>query len=1068
MTKPSPSLVQVLTATITQLLPTKPTAGNMAFIRCLPPSVSQSLAATPEFQIPDWEIAVVMDHADSQARAISTDQAVALREDKAKAILLLIEPQQTGSGMDGIYSAAREIAETELFDCACKIARNGLPKGGKTFADKAISKAKRVHNYIAPWQKLEYLCAAIGEDRQLLGTALTTLGLWPIKLEPTTKLDDAQLDVSASILEKLLPKYRGLTAENRVNSLCLPENEQAISDDLIQWLRKHDQAAPGAALAALQQQPQFWLQNLHPQFHQQALSQIELVSWLGRTQQPLKWSGLILGADTRLEFVIDKQQANSKKNTGLHVRWKVTPPNLAKGAAEYQIQIQAGNDILAEKSIIHTGAELQKTVFTVEDFEELDDNAKFEARVVIRALGDTPCEQESLDFILYFGERKETVKIKSSGKIYSSLIFAIVHLVTTRQDFDELITKITNGSTDVIDIDKKGYISCRWKGKLGRVFCPPLLSALHKDWQQRQGQLGRWRQTIRPDGVAVGPVEFISIPESDVTEILAQTSQAFSLWLQHSQGPLGMIYLDDKVLVDYINAAAKVWKNCDPQLALIQTLEVVSLTGARLGIIVLPTHPLRVAWQQSFDTLVKHHVFEEKISALQAQELLQHVTGSHCPAFLPGFDVNSCFIFADTLGPHAAALVAIDDPEPKATVALLASFLLNKEYDLAPSIGQATINVLATEIKRYLSLHPEYNRLQIHAIHSGDAMPVVRALGKAQLQDTNDNFDLDTPNERQELCYQLDLYSSENNELSGQFIANITERRRNGSTIDSEDYWLAEVVERPGGVILPKLQWFRRLALQPETPAHLALAFDLFTSKVECQPKTRLPSSGSLEVHGLLLVPNREFIATTDQFPYWCSFIPYDPVGEKHPVAKVLTIRQVRLHNILLDLTVQHLGGTVGTDWPVLITEVNAKRSLLLQNLHALCDWVITADRNAGVEYFDSPQGLPKLYDAYVIDCAPERDDLGFLQLITSTNRLEEIADLLGTILKAMASPIRRLNLTSTKVNCNAFSASILTYSRSARRSTFFSLSSNAGTSSNGIQNPCCKDNQVVVSSCAY
>ncbi len=73
-----------------------------------------------------------------------------------------------------------------------------------------------------------------------------------------------------------------------------------------------------------------------------------------------------------------------------------------------------------------------------------------------------------------------------------------------------------------------------------------------------------------------------------------------------------------------------------------------------------------------------------------------------------------------------------------------------------------------------------------------------------------------------------------------------------------------------------------------------------------------------------------------------------------------------------------------------------------LRHLHGLCDWVITLDRNAGVEYFDSPRDNPEIYEAYVIDFVPEREDLGCLQLITSTSNLEEVYSLLGDALDQM------------------------------------------------------------------
>jgi hypothetical protein len=38
-----------------------------------------------------------------------------------------------------------------------------------------------------------------------------------------------------------------------------------------------------------------------------------------------------------------------------------------------------------------------------------------------------------------------------------------------------------------------------------------------------------------------------------------------------------------------------------------------------------------------------------------------------------------------------------------------------------------------------------------------------------------------------------------------------------------------------------------------------------------------------------------------------------------------------------------------------------------------------------------APRDNWEIYDAYVIDCVPEREDLGCLQLITSTSNLEEV-----------------------------------------------------------------------------
>jgi len=115
-----------------------------------------------------------------------------------------------------------------------------------------------------------------------------------------------------------------------------------------------------------------------------------------------------------------------------------------------------------------------------------------------------------------------------------------------------------------------------------------------------------------------------------------------------------------------------------------------------------------------------------------------------------------------------------------------------------------------------------------------------------------------------------------------------------------------------------------------------------------------------------MLMPSRDFRG--DPTPHWVTFIPASPDGEKYPVTVILTKRQVAaLHAHILRAVARHLGG--GADgWPVLVTEVSPTQADLLEDLHGLCDWVVTADRNAGIEYFDSPHELPRVCESYIID----------------------------------------------------------------------------------------------------
>ena len=1013
----APTLARSLSDLLGPALP-----GSMAFIRCLPGEVARELAADERFAVQGWQIALVSHATDAATRSITADKAVEWREDKAEAVLLLVDAVHAGAGMDGIYSAAREIVEAELFARTKALARDKLPHGGKSFADKALSKARRLarNKALSPWRELAYLCRGT-RSLEDLGAALPEIGLWPVAVDD--KPDDGDLEKSALLVERLLARQGNRqSAEARVVGLQLPAADATVERKLAEFLRAADSLSRLDALARLEGQESLWLNRLRPGlFNSETLQSIRWVNWRQRNGRPYQWSGLAVDDDNRLTFKLALVD-NPQQRVRLEVRWDVEPATLAKGAVDYIVNIRAGGEALAEKTVTHAGRGLQKCVFTQDDFGDLEGNERFEAEVTIRALtaetsreGDAEANSHqavSEDFILCFGVTDQAAK-SSAGNVFPSLALAAIQVAKDDETFKRLADN--PGDRQTFSADRKGYIACRVDGKAARVLCPKLLLDLATDWAVHQGDPGRWRLKVRADGSPDGEPVFIPFgPAGDrVGERFIRASRDFCNWLLRSSlGPLAVLYNDRPVFNEYVTAATAWWEGTSARATQIHTLEVFGVSGQRIGLIVLPTHPLRVAWQQGFDMLVWRHRYEEGTPPIKVAKLLGSLIGAHYPAMLPGFAQGEAFVFADSLGFHTVAMTATDDPEPKATVALLSRLLgdgdARSEELMAPSVGRSASELLGEEVARYLNLHPETRRVHVHALRPGDAMPAARALGCAlrEVEATEVDEEGEAREEGVKRAFVLDLYPADGRtSMLGRFLAATAQRRRSGAgVVPEEDRWLLDSVTRPGGVNLPRLAWARRDSKTPTTPAHLALAFDIFTTHVECVPMTSVPN-GALEVHGLALTPDRRFEAAP--VPHWRSSISPTPEGEKHPVARGFSERLVKAHSALLRCVAKRMGAG-DNDWPVLITEVSPERSEMLAALHRLCDWVVTVDRHAGVEYFDSPRDLPSLYEAYLIDCVPERDDLGFLQLITSTSSLDEIVRLLDSALGEMglsASP---------------------------------------------------------------
>ncbi len=1004
----------------------KAVPGSVAYARCLHPDIAVALAADLQFVLDGWRIAVVTDQFDGASRRITADLAVEWRDDKADPLLLLVNTDMAGAGMDGIYSAAREVTEQALFGACLKLAHESLPHGCKRFAEAARRKARHTsrNQSLSPWRELSYLCRAMA-GQHALGEALPEIGLWPVATDEVLEIED--LDRSARLVERLLPRLGNRQSpEARVAALRLPASQMEAARKLTMFLNEAERWSRLDALQRLESEEHLWINRLKPGvFDSQSLHGIEWLPWRGKTGKLLAWSGLTDNAQ-RAELRLNSNTEDSSNRARLEVRWKTDPAQLARGAVDYLVQIKSGTEVLAERPVGHQQKNFQQCVFTQDDFEDLDENSRFDAQAVIRALvvdggeeSDNPFRAESDDFILCFGEHP-TLTRNSSGRVHVTMALAVADIAPDEQAFQQIASGIANPQT--FSRDKKGFIACRHNGKTARVLCPNLLLDLANSWVEKGGGLGRWRQRVRADGSAAGVPEFVPMgPGVDPSaQRFTLASRRFMAWLAKSSlGPLAVLYTEQTPVVDYVNAATAWWETAGPDSALIHTLEVLGLSGQRHGLIVLPTHPLRVAWQQGFDLLVYRHRYEEGVAAAKVAKLLGGLSGAHYPAMLPGLDGAEPFVFADNLGFHAVAMTAADDPEPKATVALLSRLLAGGESDdeesVAPTIGRSAADLLGGEIASYLTLHPDYRRVRVHALRPGDAKPAARALGKAlreveEAEEAGDGAgEAARPEEHRRHAFELELYPADaGRRLCGQFLSATAERRRSGAGfVPEDDRWLLESVRRPGGVTLPRLQWSRRAQAIPETPAHLALAFDLLSSRIECRKAVELPN-GSLEVHGLSLAPERRFDPAP--VPHWLTFVPTAPEGDKHPAGRVLSDRLVKASTAILRLVCRQRGGKED-EWPVLVTEVNAEQEEILSRLHHLCDWVVSVDRYAGVEYFDSPRDLPRPYDAYLIDCVPERDDLGFLQLITSTSSLDEVKRLLDDTLGEMG-------LSASPTNC--------------------------------------------------
>ena len=150
----------------------------------------------------------------------------------------------------------------------------------------------------------------------------------------------------------------------------------------------------------------------------------------------------------------------------------------------------------------------QRAVFGPDDFEDLDQDSKFEAFIQVSAISAevvSPVRSEE-EFLLEFGHAESEVSA-TSGQIVRTLVDGAI-AIATRAQFDQAVSD--GHLPPRASEDKKGFIS--WRGSSGRsirVLRPVLIRQAEEDWREKNGAVGRWVIRVRADGSPAGPLEFI-------------------------------------------------------------------------------------------------------------------------------------------------------------------------------------------------------------------------------------------------------------------------------------------------------------------------------------------------------------------------------------------------------------------------------------------------------------------------------------------------------------------------------------------------------------------------------
>lgn len=431
------------------------------------------------------------------------------------------------------------------------------------------------------------------------------------------------------------------------------------------------------------------------------------------------------------------------------------------------------------------------------------------------------------------------------------------------------------------------------------------------------------------------------------------------------------------------------------------TMETVTLSIATAGhapiaaVIVLPVHPIRLAWLAEYDATLTRWAQElcgdgrSKAQRRQSVDavLVRRVTPANLPFVVLGLEGSPfAYLREATLG--TGIYLDPGEAEPGAAIQAVFDVLGLDRRDVEPDVPPSS---LAERITAYRVVHPGQDAMRLLAFNPGSGDLLARALTSSILVPAReDDDDMALPAARLEIvAYSRRPSFTDPLPALTDLQREVAARQLKGAR---------SYLKPPLGL---SMRPHNRLAADTSA-AHLSTVADL--AVVRAGSETAVPDIATSFRN--LLTPATNQRVAGDEGVEWQTTPAVRARGREGAVDAVDAHRayQAALATALgYDARSMSLTASLGLD------ELDALRSA-----HERADWVITLDRNLGIDlYTEAPAGLDS-ERPYVLDYAPDfLEGLGPRLTVTTTHRGEVerlLADAMTELdLAAVAESVRDL-----------------------------------------------------------
>jgi len=457
----------------------------------------------------------------------------------------------------------------------------------------------------------------------------------------------------------------------------------------------------------------------------------------------------------------------------------------------------------------------------------------------------------------------------------------------------------------------------------------------------------------------------------------------------------------DAVLVRCESTDAAIARQAFEELRCALTIDSVGLVledyqGRRRDAVLLgPTHPLRANWHVAWSHLGQRwlecsRTGDRGFVAPTRDAVLKQLAPAGFPPVLPfGEELGRTALAVDNINPFWSLYAATDEKDPRGLVGDVCAALGLPE----PAIGGAAIDgaYLAARVRRYLIQHPYVETLTINAFNAGRAAALADVLLALQRHPELADFRYDIR------LFALDPAAPATGEALLALLAP-------GADTSAKE---ADAFSTPTDSHLhPKLRLAIRATKEfrdnpQDHAAHLSFLFDLFPAE-EIRATDVRESEDASFVHGLVQPFEVDYLEDEQSI----TWLRRPLHGWPQPIEGAEALSDLiggLSRSVSIAVAALARSEYLPRARPVVALSLSADERAMLHQVHEVSDWVMTIDRNLGIEFFDHHRRAKR--PDYLIDHSPDMANSMSHRLVITSRSVAELQALLSPILRNYGLP---------------------------------------------------------------